>query len=158
MILSVEKKCGLRKGKEMELVSWKIEKYKANATDAYAEISKLSKITPQNVVELARDEKSILHNDFEWNDAIAGEKYRKMQAAEMIRMFVFTPVKENNEPTRVFEISTQKNVYKPTKLILKNEDEYQNLLKSALLELNNFKRKYHRLTELEKIFEAIEEI
>lgn len=140
----------------MELVSWKIDKYKANATDAYAEISKLSEITPQNVVNLARNEESALHNDFEWNDSVAGEKYRKMQAAEMIRMFVFTPVKEKNEPTRVFEISMQKNVYKPTKLIVKNEDEYQNLLKSALVELENFRRKYCRLTELEEVFRAIE--
>lgn len=142
----------------MELVSWKIDKYKADAEKAYAEISRLSEITPQNVVDLARDEKSTIHNDFEWNDTIAGEKYRKIQAAEMIRMFVFTPVKEENEPTRVFEISTQKNVYKPTKLIVKNEDEYQSLLKMAMQELNNFKRKYHRLTELEKVFDAIEEV
>lgn len=142
----------------MELVSWKIDKYKANATDAYAEISKLSEITPQSVVDLARDEKSALHSDFEWNDTIAGEKYRKIQASEMIRMFVFTPVKEDNEPTRVFEISTQKNVYKPTQMIVKNEDEYQSLLKMAVRELNNFKRKYHRLAELGKVFEAIEEI
>ena len=134
----------------MELVSWKIDKYKANATDAYAEISKLNEITPQNVVDLARDEGSVLHSDF------AGEKYRKIQAQEMIRMFVFTPVKEKNEPTRVFEISTQKNVYKPTKMIVKNEDEYQSLLKMAMQELNNFKRKYHRLTELEEVFRAIE--
>ena len=142
----------------MELVSWKIEKYKANATDAYTEISKLSEITPQNVVDLARNEDSVLHSDFEWNDSVAGEKYRKIQAAEMIRMFVFTPAKEKNEPTRVFEISTQKNVYKPTKMIVKNEDEYQALLKAALMELDNFKRKYHRLTELEKVFEAMEEV
>jgi hypothetical protein len=140
----------------MELVSWKIDKYKANATDAYAEISKLNEITPQNVVDLARNEDSVLHSDFEWNDSVAGEKYRKIQAQEMIRMFVFTPVKEKNEPTRVFEISTQKNVYKPTKMIVKNEDEYQSLLKMAMQELNNFKRKYQRLTELEEVFRAIE--
>lgn len=140
----------------MELVSWKIDKYKANATDAYAEISKLNEITPQNVVDLARNEGSVLHSDFEWNDSVAGEKYRKIQAQEMIRMFVFTPVKEKNEPTRVFEISTQKNVYKPTKMIVKNEDEYQSLLKMAMQELNNFKRKYRRLTELEEVFRAIE--
>lgn len=142
----------------MELVTWKINKYKADAESAYAEISKLSEITPQNVVDLARNDKSALHSDFEWNDTIAGEKYRKIQAAEMIRMFVFTPVKEDNEPTRVFEISTKKNVYKPTQMIVKNEDEYQSLLKMAMQELNNFKRKYHRLSELETVFKAIEEV
>lgn len=142
----------------MELVSWKIDKYKANATDAYAEISKLNEITPQNVVDLARNEGSVLHSDFEWNDSVAGEKYRKIQAMEMIRMFVFTPVKEKNEPTRVFEISTQKNVYKPVSVIVRNDNEYQKLLKTALNELENFKRKYGRISELEDVFKAIEAI
>lgn len=140
----------------MEKVSWKIPKYKANAQEAYNEITKLKEISPQNIVELARDENSVLHNDFEWNDTIAGEKYRNLQAREMIRMFVFTPVEKDNEPIRTFEITTQKSVYQPVKMILKNEDEYQNLLKRAKLELQAFKQRYQTLSELESIFLEID--
>jgi hypothetical protein len=140
----------------VEKVSWKIPKYKANAQEAYNEITKLKEISPQNIVELARDENSVLHNDFEWNDTIAGEKYRNLQAREMIRMFVFTPVEKDNEPIRTFEITTQKSVYQPVKMILKNEDEYQNLLKRAKLELQAFKQRYQTLSELESIFLEID--
>lgn len=140
----------------MEKVSWKIPKYKADANKAYEEISKLESITPQNVVELARDKNSVIHNDFEWNDTIAGDKYRNIQAREMIQMFVFTPIEEKSEPTRVFQITTTTSVYEPVTMILKNEDEYQSLLKRAKMELQAFKRRYENLIELEKIFSEIE--
>lgn len=142
----------------METVSWKIPKYKATAQDAYEEISSLKEITPQNVVDLARDEKSKIHNDFEWNDEIAGEKYRNIQASEMIRLLVFEPKTEDSEPVRVLQISTETNVYQPVKLILQKEDEYQTLLKRAMKELEAFKKRYQSLVELEEVFKAIEEI
>lgn len=139
----------------MELVSWKFDKFKSDAQSAYAEISALQEITPENVVELARNDKSAIHNDFEWNDTIAGEKYRRIQAAEMIRMLVITPVEKDNEPTRVFEITTKKNTYEPVQMIVRKPDEYQSLLKRALSELREFEKRYRRLSELEAVFAEI---
>jgi hypothetical protein len=139
----------------MENVSWKIPKFKADANKAYEEISKLDSITPQNVVNLARNENSVLHDDFEWNDTIAGAKYRETQAREMIRMFVFTPAEEHNEPTRVFQITQTATVYEPVTMILQREDEYQTLLKRAKNELLAFKKRYENLVELETIFAEI---
>jgi hypothetical protein len=43
------------------------------------------KITPRMVVDAARDEDSPLHSYFEWDDAIAAEKYREMQARTLLR-------------------------------------------------------------------------
>lgn len=140
-------------------VIWKMESfYKANANEAYKEISKLKEITPQNVVDLARDEKSVIHNDFEWDDKIAGEKYRLHQAGDMIRSFVFEPKKADESPTRVLQITTEKSVYQPVKFFLKNEDEYQSLLKRAKAELESFRRRYSTLTELESVFNAIDKM
>lgn len=138
-------------------VFFKINKYKVSAEDCYTELQTLSEITPQNVVDLARSEDSKLHNDFEWDNEIAGEKYRLSQAREMIQLLAFEPKEETHEPTRVYQISTEKTVYKPVEMILKNEDEYQNLLKRALAELESFKKRYSTLVELEQIFRAIEE-
>lgn len=42
-------------------------------------------LTPQLVVEEARPKTHPLHSQFEWNDRIAGEKYREQQASELIR-------------------------------------------------------------------------
>lgn len=137
-------------------VFFKIDKYKVSAEDCYAELQTLNEVTPRNVVDLARNEDSKLHNDFEWDNEIAGDKYRLIQASEMIRHLVFEPKEEQCEPTRVYQISTEKTVYKPVEMILKNEDEYQSLLKRALAELQAFKKRYSTLVELEEVFSAIE--
>ena len=139
-------------------VFFKINKYKVSAEDCYSELQTLHEITPQNVVNLARNENSKLHNDFEWDNEIAGEKYRLSQAREMIQLLAFEPKEENHEPTRVYQISTEKTVYKPVEVILQNNDEYQNLLKRALAELESFKKRYYSLVELEQVFKAIDEI
>lgn len=137
---------------------WRIDGiYKADAQKVADEIGE-GKVTPQEVLEKARDENSELHKCFEWNDSIAAEKYRLQQAGNVLRMLVFTPKSEEQPPLRIFHITEEKNVYQPTKMFLKNEDEYQSLLKRAISELNAFKQKYHTLSELEEIFKAIDEL
>lgn len=42
-------------------------------------------ITPQIVVDTAREDDHPLHNHFIWDDGVAGELYRCGQAAQMIR-------------------------------------------------------------------------
>lgn len=142
----------------MEVI-WKFESlYKADANEAYKEINKLEKITPQNVVDMARDEKSVIHEDFEWNDEIAGEKYRVIQAQEMIRSFIVVPKKKEHQPMRALQITTEKSVYKPLEFFVKNIDEYQNLLNRAKKELRSIKERYKDVTELKEVFEAIDEL
>lgn len=43
-------------------------------------------LTPALVVETARDPEHPLHQRFEWDDEVAGEKYRKEQARKLIRV------------------------------------------------------------------------
>lgn len=43
------------------------------------------RLTPESVVDRARDQRSPLHDRFEWDDSVAGEKYRRQQASELIR-------------------------------------------------------------------------
>ena len=143
---------------EIKKVFFRVPKYNVSAQDFYEEVKKLPEITPKNVLDLARDKNSKLHSDFEWDNEIAGEKYRLIQAREMIINLSFEPQEEKEQTTRVFQISTEKSVYKPVEMILKNEDEYQALLKRALAELESFKKKYSTLVELEEVFRAIEEL
>jgi hypothetical protein len=42
-------------------------------------------LTPAVVVDKARDESHPLHSRFEWDDSVAGEKYRRQQAGDLIR-------------------------------------------------------------------------
>lgn len=47
--------------------------------------SEKGELTPQTVVDVARDPDSPLHSRFEWDDSVAGEAYRRQQAQELIR-------------------------------------------------------------------------
>jgi hypothetical protein len=61
-------------------------------------------LTPANVVDAARDPNHPLHNRFQWNDSVAGEAYRKIQARALIRTVRCSFVSPTNGPTslRVF--------------------------------------------------------
>ncbi|MCI8378663.1 MAG: hypothetical protein HFH72_09115 [Lachnospiraceae bacterium] len=136
---------------------WRVKGiYKADAQKVADEIGN-DKITPQEMIEKARNEKSELHKCFEWNDTIAAEKYRLQQARNVLAMLVFKPKTEEEQQVRIFSLTTEKSVYQPTKQFLVQSDEYQDLLKRALAELETFKRKYSTLNELEEVFKAIEE-
>lgn len=140
------------------LAEWRVEGiYKADAQKVADEIGN-DKITPQEMIEKARDEQSELHKCFEWNDTVAAEKYRLQQARVVLSMLVFKPKTEEEQPVRIFSLTTEKSTYQPTKQFLVQADEYQDLLKRALAELEAFKRKYRTINELEGLFEAIDAI
>lgn len=129
----------------------------ADAQKVYEELGDIS-ISAEEIVEKAKDENSELHKCFEWDNEKAGNLYRIQQARTIVCNLVFIPKKENDTPIRVFHISTEKSVYKPTKLILQQPNEYQHLLETAKQELYSFQRKYKSLVELEGVFEAINEL
>lgn len=139
-------------------VTWRIQGYyKADAQKVAEEIG-FGKFTPMEVLEKAKDETTELHKCFEWNDSIAAEKYRLEQAKNIIRMLVYEKETKEQAVVRYYAKTETKHVYQPTKQFLVQEDEYQGLLRRALAELEAFKNKYHTLTELESIFEALETI
>ena len=57
--------------------------------EAIAEIKALEdrrgRLTPEQVVEAARDKASALHDCFEWDDSTAAEKYRLDQARDLLK-------------------------------------------------------------------------
>lgn len=142
--------------------AWKMESlYKADATKVASELESLgTEYTLSDVVEKARDTHSEMHSCFEWDDTVAGQKYRESQAGKMIRQLVI--VKDNDgEPEKTnirLIVSTGKrdNTYTPTKLIVKKQDEYEALLERALAELRAFKQKYSTLSELDEIMGLID--
>ena len=115
-------------------------------------------ITRESVLEKARDENTELHKCFEWNDSIAAEKYRLVQAGEVIRFLV---IEEDEKPhdrpeIRIFHITDKSEGYKPVQYIVKHESEYEKLLAKAWAELRAFKAKYACLEELREILDLID--
>ena len=137
---------------------WKIKGiFNADAQRVADEIGE-NRITPEQILEKARDVNSELHKCFEWNDSIAAEKYRLQQARSIILNLVYVPKKDDERLVRCFELTTERKTYQPTHMFLKQEDEYQALLKRAYEEFRALKKKYAMLTELEKVFEEIEQL
>lgn len=139
-----------------ENVKWKVDGiFKADANECYREISSLEQITPKAILDFARDENSELHKCFEWDNDSAAEKYRIIQAGNVIRMLYIVPKNADAPPVRVLS-RTSDTVYQPTRTFVKNQNEYEDLLKRALSELESFRLKYKTLSELEQVFEQID--
>ena len=78
--------------------------------------------------EFARNENSELHKCFEWDDTVAAEKYRLQQAKNIVCNLVYQEEKKE-EPTklRVFYNQSSTNTYQPTRVLVRNEDNYKEL-------------------------------
>ena len=134
-----------------------------NAEEAWNELhGNGEKRTPQEIVDIARNPNSVIHNYFQWDDGIAAEEYRKGQAAKMERSFVLTKVVDDGEKVekkvyRLVEVdSSRTSIYTPVIFTLRKEDEYADLLRRAKIELEGFVKRYHSLIELQEIIEDIE--
>lgn len=143
----------------MEVISWSIQGlFKADAQKCYDECQTLKEVTPEQVLEKAKNKRTELHKCFEWDDTVAGEKYRLIQARDVIRHFVIVHKTSDDEEKKVrqYQITTKKNTYEPTRIFLQKPDEYAALLERAKAELEAFKQRYEMLAELEEIFAEID--
>lgn len=118
-------------------------------------------LQPVAVVAAARPKSSPLHNRFEWDDSTAAENYRIWQARQLIKVSI-EQLPGVSCPTEVFvSLSSDRyeaGGYRITTAVLSNEQQRAELLEDALAELNIFKLKYRRLTELARVFDAIESV
>lgn len=119
-------------------------------------------LTAKSLVDASRDESAPLHNEFEWDDTIAAEKYREEQATCMIRHLVIVrtdieEVRRVNDRAFVFT-GSQKTGYVPLKEALVNKQWRENLLKSAHRDMQYFVNKYERLEELANVIVQMKQI
>jgi len=119
-------------------------------------------LTPESLLDASRDENAPLHNEFEWDDTVAAEKFRKEQARCIIRHLVIQRIDATEEgypKERAFIYTGEKaSGYVPMKDALSNDTWRTNLLKAAKRDMNYFVAKYHRLEELTKVIDDMREI
>lgn len=135
------------------------------------EKKKGGKITPKELVDAARDVNSPLHNEFEWNDSVAAEKYRRTQARYIINSI---EVKITTVPAEITHIDLEiketecvkfyhaldkdGSGYENLYAIDKDEEKRNKLLDNCLKDLLIFKEKYEVLRmQLQHLFECIDE-
>lgn len=139
-------------------VMWSMKFFKADAEKVHDELQTLEEITPQNIVDYAKDENTELHKCFNWDDTYCANEYRKQTARKVVQFLV---VKEDNppedrEPIKIRVMQNTGRVYEPVQRIIQKEDEYKKLLERAYAELRAFKQRYKSLVELEEILALID--
>ena len=118
-------------------------------------------LMPEDVVRFAKNPKTALHQQFEWDDSAAAHQHRLEQARAVIRTYVIVEPSHSSEPVRALVSLTQDRRagggYRTIKSVLSDQELYAQLLADALNELSAMQRKYSRIRELNKVFRAAEE-
>lgn len=105
----------------------------------------------EDVLKEARDEHSILHKHFEWDDTEAAEQYRKQQARYLIQRCKITLV--DNEPTTVrafLSLPTDRENgggYRLTSEIMTDSSMKTEVLRDIQLTIARWTRKLHLLDQ-----------
>lgn len=118
-------------------------------------------LSPQTLLDASRSEDALLHNQFEWDNDTAAEKYRLEQARHIICNLKIVAA-ENTEPTRAF-VTIQHSYgessgYEHVVEVMSDDEKRARLLESAKTELKWFKTKYANLKELANVMKAIDEV
>lgn len=146
--------------------SWKTYTYPISADEAGKEIEKIEKeygkVTSDLLIQKAEDKDNPLHQCFEWDDAVAGHKYRLHQATVLILNLAIEP-EEVKKPTSVrayYNVSenTKKGTFVNAKTAFENPDTREIVLKRALREFASFQNKYKELKEFSEIFDKFNEM
>lgn len=119
------------------------------------------RLTPEAVIERARNKKHPLHNAFDWDDSIAAAKWRLDQAGNMIRAVVtVVDGKKDKGPVRAFVSVVQSEGEEPSYttigIAMSDDEMRRQVLGRALREAKQWKRRYEDYAELGEIFAAIE--
>ena len=141
--------------------------YKADAQKVAEEVYALGeKPTCEEILEMAKEEDKEFHKLIEWDDTVAAGKYRIQQVRNVMHDLHIVKIGLNEKkepetigvPMRMFYNLKGEEGYRPTPLIVQSEDLHNQLLMTALSELNAFQLKYGTLKELEPVFKAIRDL
>lgn len=143
---------------------WKTGFYKTSAQIAGEELERISALpsglTAQAVVDESRPMVAPLHNEFDWNDETAAEKYRQHQARKLIGNLVIV-TEQSSEPaecTAVRAFVKTETEYKNILVALRNQKDAEFVFQTALRELLSFKQKYAALTAFNNLFAEIDNL
>lgn len=137
-------------------------------------------LTPEIVLEDARNQKSPLHKFFEWDDSKAAEQHRLHQAGHLIRSVQVTFIDSEPPQERQINLSAIPDAPKPaprpvraflpvksdggersyvgTREAMGDPAMRRQVLERAHSELDSVARKYRELQELSDVFKALDQI
>lgn len=118
-------------------------------------------LTPQSLVDASRAEDAPLHDEFEWDDDVAAEEYRKVQARKLIQNVVILAAEKSEEKpaetTRAYVSAPgRESRYIPVRTALSDKVFKAHLLMMAKREAAQFAAKYRAVKELCSVIDAID--
>lgn len=119
------------------------------------ELAETVGLTAETLLNANRPEDAPLHGEFEWDDSIAAEEYRKSQARCIIRCLALVPETEETVPVRAF-FNIAASDYEPTEMVLRVPEKKELLLDQALKELRAFRAKYAALVQLAGVIKEVD--
>lgn len=126
--------------------------------------AKGGELPPRVVIEAARPEDSPLHGAFCWDDTEAAERYRIIQAQELIRSFRVEIIC-NEKPISVpvfVNLSTDRNgrsednPYRMTEDVMKFPDMAEIVVRDALDQMESMRNRYGHLKEFADVWAPID--
>lgn len=147
------------------IYQWKIPGlYGVDAQIAGEEIERIHRkhgqLSPADIVDESRQKNAPLHDVFEWRDQEAAEKYRQVQAKDLLRAIVVIDSKAGlQEPVRAFVRVRQG--YQPMEVVIKHPDQMEELKAAAFRDLKAFQQKYQTLCKVPEfvpVFQAVKAI
>lgn len=109
-------------------------------------LESIGDVSSEEIVTLATNVDSPIHKYFEWDNVIAGHAYRLSQARNLV-LSIHVVDDENNNSMRAFEsvIIDNRRVYASMDKISKSKELTEQVIESALRELNYWALKHQTL-------------
>jgi hypothetical protein len=124
-------------------------------TELLAIRAERGQLTAAAIVEAATPEDHPLHSRFEWDDAVAGHRYRLGQAKQLIRVVRETYIDRSGNPSdvRAFHAIAREEgtVYEPLDEIIQDDITSKILLQSMEREWRALRARYARFEEFRQI-------
>ena len=160
----------------MEFIRGKGYRLKTNpqvVAEVCRSLEKDGKLVPKDLVDASRPKDAPLHNEFEWDDRIASEKYREVQAGYIIHS---VRVKITSIPAEVtkFDVQITKTEDEPSvryyhaigrdgkgfeniETIVTDDEKEAKLMAQCVKDIKYFKEKYIVLKDaMPTLFDAID--
>jgi len=116
--------------------------------------------TTASIVSEARPKTSPIHHMFEWNDKVAGNKYRESQArvyVQHLTVEIISNTGAREMPVAVsFRTGAKNEGYTATETVMSNTELRERLIAQALDEVEVWRRRYRYLNELAAVFEEVD--
>lgn len=110
-------------------------------------------LSSELVVEEARPESAALHPAFEWDDSVAGERYRVHQASTLVRAVVVVPPEKSEAPEhRAYVLTTVEQeprpVYVDAAKVVNSPSMFADAISRLERKLNELQRSVEELQSL----------